>query len=130
MACFMCDSCGKTYNRKDNLRCHIVEVHCSKKKQCKYCKQQMRSPSLKRHMKYSCLVRKQVLKAKMKSKEQATNEEKIVNEPNITVETKEIESDEAFFRSFLKDPDHDPLIDGSKYESLKNNLSQYLNFKN
>lgn len=86
MARFICDICGKAYNREYNLSCHIMEVHC-KKKRCKYCHKNMRSPSLKRHKKYSCPVRKNVLKSKKEEKEQAKREEEIKKRTNRAVRT-------------------------------------------
>lgn len=133
MARFTCDICDKKYKRKDALRCHILEVHCGKKKQCKYCSKVMRSPSLKRHMEYSCVTRKNYLNAKKKAVKRSNIEEKTENEPNCTAHTKEIEREEEFFRSFLNDSERDPLINGSENGSLKtkwleNKLSEYLKF--
>lgn len=118
------------------MSCHITEIHCKKKKRCKYCHKSMRSPSLKRHKKYSCLARKKILKSKKKAKEQAKHEEETKNEikeQNKQNEQNEHERNEAFFKSFLTDFDNDPLVNGRKNESLqneslKNELSMFLKF--
>lgn len=57
------------------MRCHILEVHAGKTKKCKYCNERMRSSSIKRHMKYACIDRKRILKAKKEKKEEK-NEQK------------------------------------------------------
>lgn len=130
MEYFTCDICNKTYNRKDNLRYHIVEVHCGNKKKCKHFKKKMRSPSLKRHMEYSCAELKKKIEAKKKAEEESKYGGKVESKPNETVDTEEIEKNEAFFRSFLNESNHDPLINGRANDSLPLSIGEYFkNFK-
>lgn len=70
---FTCDICSKKFTRKDNMRYHILEVHGRKKRECKYCNKKMRSSSIKRHIKYACIVRQKILKSKKKQKKQREN---------------------------------------------------------
>lgn len=84
---FKCDICGKKYTRKDNMRYHIFEVHAKKKRKCKYCNKEMRSSSIKRHMKYACYDRKKILKQKKKDekKQRENQEEKQLPSEDILV---------------------------------------------
>lgn len=104
---FTCDICAKNFTRKDNMRYHILEVHCNKKKKCKYCNKLMRSSSFKRHQKYACSERKKILKARKEAKKQ--NEAKqhhLIEDENpsqIFVNDPIIESIELFDISLLEE---------------------------